>query len=181
MEFLKLFKKIAIIVPFFVLTAAFGQKDIYFNLSELFPLADFSIEKGSNYTIVALNKDGQTDQEIEGFYKFSINGYIEDVKFYRGRAALKSNFSDSPVLYVKHEREGKASLEHLFYSYGSTTVRIPFWTLLIIPILIIVLAIIVKRLIVLILLIGFVLFFVMQGMDLDAFVQLIKDAISKIS
>ena len=174
MRRLKLLVKIAIIVPFLCISTAQAQKDYYFSLSEIFPIQDFQLQKNSQYEIVALNKQGEPDRWIEGIYTFVVNGYIEKINFKSGIAPVKANFEEQAVLYIKHEVEGKSSIQHVFYTFSGNTFRIPFWVFIVIPILFIILAIAIKRIIVLLLIGLFIAFFLVQGLNWDAFVEIWK-------
>ncbi len=170
----KIILNIAIIVPIMFITEAYGQKDYYFNLSEIFPIHDFQLQKNQQYEIVALNKAGEPDRGIEGIYTFVMNGYIEKLNFSKGIAPLKSNFEDYSVLYIKHEVEGKSSIQHVFYTLSGNTFRIPFWTFLLLPILILILAFVIKRMIMLLLIVLFIAFFLVQGLDWNSLVEVFK-------
>ena len=167
---------LAIIIPLMFSSAAFSQgPEFRFNLSDLFPINDFKVSNVNGLRMVAIDKEGNIDQNIEGIYTFVINGYIEKLKFEKGEASISSNFSSSEVFYVKHERELN-TLRHLFYTAGTLTIRIPLWLFILVPVLIVLLAIFIKRILFLLLLVGFVLFFLMQGLDVSAFFNLIKES-----
>lgn len=167
---------ISIIIPLIYSFNASSQSLEYsFNLSEMFPIVDFKLDNSNGLTLQAINKDGNIDSQIEGNYTFVINGFIEKVNFKNGTAKLNSNFSSSEVFYIKHELKSE-TLRHLYYAVNGWTIPIPFWVLLIIPVLFIVLAMFVKRILFLLMLIGFVLFFVLQGLDLGSFFNLLKEA-----
>ncbi len=168
---------LTIIIPLITTFSAYSQQLEYrFNLSEMFPIGDFKLEKSDGIQVVAL-KSGETDPSIEGIYTFVINGYIENINFKNGKAKLSDNFSSSEIFYIKHEKQTE-TLRHLYYSVGTWVVPIPFWLLLIIPITFIVLAMFIKRILFIILLLGFVLFFVLQGLDMGSFYNLIKETIA---
>ena len=169
---------ISIIIPLIYSFSARGQSLEYnFNLSEMFPIVDFQLDNSTGLAIQAIDKDGDVDTQIEGNYTFVINGFIEKVNFNNGVGKLNSNFSSSEVFYIKHELKSN-TLRHLYYAVNGWTIPIPFWVLLIIPVLFIVLAMFVKRILFLLMLIGFVLFFVLQGLDFGAFLNLLKEAMT---
>ncbi len=167
---------LAIIIPLISTGVAFSQGPEYrFNLSELFPITDFKVSNVNGLSIDAIDKEGNIDQNIGGIYTFVINGYIEKLKFEKGSAALSSNFNSSQVFYVKHERELN-TLRHLFYTAGSWTIPIPLWLFILVPVLIIIMAVFIKRLLFMLLFVGFVLFFLTQGLDFTSFINLVKES-----
>lgn len=167
---------LAIIIPLMFSSNAFSQgPEFRFNLSDLFPINDFKVSNVNGLSMVAINKEGNVDQNIEGIYTFVINGYIEKLKFEKGEASISANFNSSEVFYVKHERELN-TLRHLFYTVGTITIRIPLWLFILVPVLIILLAVFIKRILFVLLFAGFVLFFLTQGMDFTSFINLIKES-----
>lgn len=171
---------ISIIIPLIYSFSANSQPLEYtFSLSEMFPIHDFKLENREGLKIQVVNKEGDVDKSIEGIYTFVINGYIENVTFKNGEAALSKNFNSSEIFFIKHEKSSE-TVSHLYYAINGWTIPIPFWLLLIVPIIFIILAMFIKRILFILLLIGFVLFFVLQGMDLSAFINLIKEAIKNI-
>lgn len=171
---------LSIIIPLIYSLNAISQPLEYtFSLSEMFPLSDFRLVKDDAYKIQALNKDGNIEESISGIYTVVINGYIENINFKKGEATLSKNFETSEIFYIKHERSSN-TIRHLFYSFSNWVIPIPFWLLLVIPLLFLVLAMFIKRILFLILIIGFVLFFILQGMDLSSFISLLKESISSL-
>jgi hypothetical protein len=167
---------IAIIIPFINLSNGFAQgPEFRFNLSDLFPIQDFKLSADNGLTIDAIDKNGDIDVNIEGIYTFVVNGYIEKLNFKKGRANLNSNFNKSEVFYIKHERQLN-TLRHLYYSIAGFAIKIPLWLFILIPVLIILFAVFVKRLLFFLLLIGFILFFITQGLDISAFINLVKES-----
>ncbi len=171
---------ISIIIPLIYSFSANSQPLEYtFNLSEMFPVHDFRLENSDGLKIQSINKDGDIDKSIEGIYTFVINGYIEKIKFKNGEAPLSDNFNSSEIFYIKHEKSSE-TVRHLYYAINGWTIPIPFWLLIIIPVMFIILAMFIKRILFIILLIGFILFFVLQGMDVSSFINLIKEAVSHL-
>lgn len=172
---------IAIIIPLFGISSAFSQGPEYtFNLSDMFPIHDFELGNENGLVVRAIDKEGNTDTNIEGIYTFVINGYIEKVKFSKGLAPISSNFNSSEVFYLKHERQLN-TLRHLFYTVGSWTIMIPLWVFILVPVLILLLAMFIKRLLFLLIFVAFVVFFLMQGLDFSTFINLIKDALQNFA
>lgn len=172
---------LAIIIPLIGISSAFSQGPEYtFNLSDMFPIQDFELGSENGLVVKAIDKDGNIDTNIEGIYTFVINGYIEKIKFSKGVATISSNFQSSEVFYVKHERQLN-TLRHLFYSIGTWTILIPLWLFLLVPVLILLLAMFIKRILFLLIFVAFVVFFLMQGLDVSTFINLIKDALQNFA
>lgn len=170
---------IAIIIPFLVSLDVQAQKDIYINLSDIFPLNDFELGNESGLKLKALTADGKVDKTLEGKYKFVINGYIEKLDFKNGVATIPSNVSESSILYIKHEKSSGV-VQHLYYQIAGFVVQIPFYILWLIPLIIIALALIIKRIIMMFLVIGVIVFFIAQGLALSDYIALIQESIMNI-
>lgn len=166
---------IAIIIPIIGYTDVHSQALEYrINLSDIFPLHDFELDKSKGLSVVALNEKGEVDANIEGIYTFVINGYIEKVKFNKGIASISKNFEGSNVFYVKHEREIN-TLRHLYYSIDSFAIRIPLWLFILIPVVLLLFAMFIKRILFILLFVGFISFFLLQGLNWGALISLIKE------
>lgn len=172
-------KIIAIIIPFLFSTDLYAQKEIYINLSDIFPLNDFQLTNESGLKVQTIQKNGEIDKSIEGKYKFVINGYIEKLDFTNGEAFLPSNISNSAVLYIKHEKSTE-TIQHLYYQIGGFVLEIPFYVLWVLPLLIIIIALVIKRIIMLFLIIAVIVFFVAQGLGLSDYFELIKESLLKL-
>lgn len=171
-----IFRIIAIIIPFLVSTELHAQKEIYINLSDIFPLNDFELKSETGLKVQALQKNGMIDKSIEGKYKFIINGYIEKLDFSNGIASVPANVSESAVLYIKHEKSTE-TVHHLYYQIAGLVIEIPFYILWVLPLLIIVVALVIKRIILLFLIIVVIVFFIAQGLGLSDYFELIKESI----
>lgn len=166
---------IAIIIPLLGYADVHSQSMEYrFNLSDLFPIQDFKLEKTNGLTVVATNEKGEIDTKIEGIYTFVVNGFIEKVNFKKGYGSLNNKFEDSNVFYVKHERSTN-TLRHLYYSINSFAIRIPLWLFILVPVLFLLFALFIKRILFILLFIGFVTFFLVQGLDISSLISLIKE------
>ena len=67
------------LITFFITIQLQAQQTVYFNLSELFPIQDFSLTRlthngQTQLKIIAELKDANIDKSIEGKYEFVING-----------------------------------------------------------------------------------------------------------
>lgn len=167
---------IAIIIPFLVSLNAQAQKEVFINLSDIFPLHDFELSNENSLKVLALSKNGTIDKSIEGKYKFVINGYIEKIDFINGEATIPANVAESSILYLKHEKS-TGEIHHLYYQVAGYVFQIPFYILWLIPLIIIALALIIKRIILMFLVIGVIVFFVAQGLALSDYFSLIQESI----
>jgi hypothetical protein len=175
----KFIRILAIIIPFLFTSELYAQKEVYINLSDIFPLNDFKLSNEGSLKVQSLLKNGQIDESIEGKYKFVINGYIEKLDFKNGEASLPTNISESSVLYIKHEKSTE-TVQHLYYQIAGFVFEIPFYILWLLPLLIIIIALVIKRIIMLFLIIAVIVFFVAQGLGLSDYFELIKESILKL-
>ncbi len=170
---------LAIIIPFLFSTEIYAQKEIYINLSDIFPLNDFKLSNENGLKVQTIQKNGQIDKSIEGKYKFVINGFIEKLDFTNGQASLPANVAESSILYIKHEKSTE-TVHHIFYQIAGFVIEIPFYVLWLLPLLIIIIALVIKRIIMLFLIIAVIVFFVAQGLDLSDYFILIKESLLQL-
>ncbi len=167
---------LAIIIPLCIANNSIAQRTVYINLSDIFPIQDFTLVQADELEIHALTKEGKIDVDIEGNYKFVINGYIEKLDFKNGKAILPGKIVENSILFIKHEQKAD-TIQHLFYSISDWVIPIPFWILWVIPLLIIVIVFIVKRFIYLFLILLVLMFFIGQGLNLRDYFSIILDSI----
>lgn len=172
-------KILIFLITFFSSVQLQAQQTVYFNLSELFPIQDFTLtrqidEGQTKLTIIAEQKDATIDKSIEGKYEFVINGFVEKINFKNGAARLPDEMN-SNVLFIKHETSNTANY-HLYYILAGFVIPIPLWLLIVIPIAIVIIALVIKRILMVLLILFFVLFFMTQGIDFSSFVNLMTSA-----
>ncbi|OCX52904.1 hypothetical protein BEL04_00835 [Mucilaginibacter sp. PPCGB 2223] len=101
--------------------------------------------------IVATDTAGTIQENISGLFKFTINGFDEDLNFENGTAFYHHKLDKSSFIFLKHSNE-KGSNSALYYVYKRDTSLSPIhisWIILIaIPIILVLLAYMFKRFII---------------------------------
>lgn len=101
--------------------------------------------------VVATDTAGVIQENINGIFKFTINGFDENLTFENGTAFYHHKLDKSSFIYIKHNNE-TGSNSTLYYVYKQDTKLTPIhisWIILIaIPVILILLAYMFKRFII---------------------------------
>jgi len=101
--------------------------------------------------VVATDTAGVIQEHINGIFKFTINGFDENLTFENGTAFYHHKLDKSSFIYIKHNNE-TGSNSTLYYVYKQDTKLTPIhisWIILIaIPVILILLAYMFKRFII---------------------------------
>ncbi len=132
--------------------------------------------------IVATDSLGTIQENINGQFNFTINGFEDTLRFDKGTAFYRHKISKSSFIYAKHENEsGTHSI--LYYIYKSQDTLRPFhisWVLLLaIPCGLFLLAYMFKRFIIIAIIIFgiFVYFNYHNGLSIPTFFESIIDGL----
>lgn len=135
--------------------------------------------------VVATDSAGTVQENINGLFRFTINGFQEELKFENGTAFYHHKLEKSSFLYLKHKDE-YASHANLFYIYKHDSKLDPYkisWKVLIaIPIILLLLGYMFKRFII----IAIVIFCIFSyfnyhgGMSLSTFFETIFDGLKHV-
>ncbi len=101
--------------------------------------------------IIATDTAGVTQEQVNGVFKFTINGFEEDLTFDHGTAFYRHKLNKSSFIYLKHQNDfGTHST--LFYVYKSdsklTPIHISGVVLIAIPLMLILLGYLFKKFII---------------------------------
>lgn len=151
-------------------------------------ITDFTVreseQESETIELVALDASGNRQEDLDGAFPFSVNGFETELKFRDGGAFFPREVASSTFLYLKHN-EGGHSAARLFYVYrglaGSFTVfHIPLALLVIIPVALILLGMFFRRLIILMLLLlaAFFYFNSSKGLSPGSFFDAAKEWIN---
>ncbi|WP_448698006.1 hypothetical protein ACFGVR_14390 [Mucilaginibacter sp. AW1-3] len=101
--------------------------------------------------VVATDTAGVIQENVDGVFKFTINGFDEDLSFANGTAFYHHKLDKSSFIYLKHSNE-KGSNSMLFYVYKQDTKLTPVhisWIILVaIPLILVLLGYMFKRFII---------------------------------
>ncbi len=135
--------------------------------------------------VVACDTAGNTLENINGLFNFTVNGFSEELNFQNGIAFYHHKLEKSSFLYLKH-RDDAGSHARLYYIYKHDSKLEPYsisWKLLVaIPLILILLGYMFKRFII----IAVVIFCIFSyfnyhgGMSLGTFFETIFDGLKHV-
>lgn len=126
--------------------------------------------------IIAVDSTEKTNENINGTYKFSINGFTQDLQFHDGIGVPDDKIESSTFVFFKHKNQEK-SKGRLFYVYksekGLSTFAISGLMFLIIPGVILLIAYAFKKLLVtaMVLAVAFFFFNHSQGLNISSIIE----------
>ena len=138
-------------------------------------------------SLVATDSLNNTQDNVNGDFVFTINGFEDTLKFTSGVAFYKHKIDRSTFLYARHvDENGGPTLSSLYYVYKSESKLVPIhisWMwLLIIPLGLVLLAYMFKRFIIIAIVIFciFVYFNYHNNLSIPIFFQSIFDGLKRI-
>ena len=155
-------------------------------LADAVGISHFTIKNNpfaqNEVAIVATDTANNIQENVNGIFSFSINGFQEILHFEKGTAFYRHRLEKSTFLYVKHEDE-KGTQSALYYVYKGDHELSPIhisWVILIaIPIILILIGYMFRKLIILavIILIIFIYFNYHHGLGVGTFFDSIIDGL----
>ncbi|WP_158826413.1 hypothetical protein [Mucilaginibacter lacusdianchii] len=132
--------------------------------------------------IVAVDTAGTIQENVNGRFSFSINGFDSELNFQNGTAFYRHKMEKSAFMYVKHTNDnGSHAMLYYVYKHGEklSPWKINWKWLLFIPLAIVFIGYLFKRFIVIaaVVLILFLYFNHHNGLNLSTFFQSIFDGI----
>lgn len=135
--------------------------------------------------IVATDSAGTVQENINGLFNFTINGFQEELKFENGTAFYHHKLDKSSFLYLKH-KDDFSSHANLFYIFKHDAKLDPYkisWKVLVaVPIILILLGYVFKRFLIIavVLFLFFSYFNYHGGMSLSTFFETIFDGLKHV-
>jgi hypothetical protein len=162
-----------------------------FALADTSPIKHFNIAENpyeqNQVSVVVTDSLNNTQDNLNGDYVFTINGFEDTLKFTSGVAFYKHKIDKSTFLYARHvDENGGATLSSLYYVYKSESKLVPIhisWMwLLIIPLSLVLLAYLFKRFIIIavVIFIIFAYFNYHNNLSIPIFFQSIFDGLKHI-
>lgn len=131
---------------------------------------------------VAVDAAGTIQENVNGIFSFTINGFTEELKFDKGTAFYRHKIEKSSFVYSRHQNdEGTHSM--LYYIYKSDSklspIKISWVVLIAIPIILILIGYMFKRLIIIAIVVFciFLYFNHSSGLSIPTFFQSIIDGL----
>jgi len=135
--------------------------------------------------VVATDTAGVIQEGVNGTFKFSINGFDEDLDFKNGTAFYRRKLDKSSFIYVKHTNDAGSS-STLYYVYRQqnklSPIRISWIILIAIPCMLILLGYLFRKFIIIavILFCVFLYFNHSSGLSIPTFFETVIDGIRHI-
>jgi hypothetical protein len=132
--------------------------------------------------VVATDTAGVIQEGINGTFKFSINGFDEDLDFKNGTAFYRRKLEKSSFIYIKHTNDmGSSSTLYYVYRQESklTPIRISWVILIAIPCILILIGYMFRKLIIIavVLFCIFLYFNHSNGLSIPTFFETVFDGI----
>lgn len=144
-----------------------------------------SLLKNSKLAIIAADSLDVPLEKINGTYTFSVSGFTQELTFNNGVAILPLPIDKSTFVYIKHQNDA-GTHSKLIYVYKKDGDLSPFTIsrifLIIVPLIIIILAFAFKRFmyVALILLIIWLIFSYMNGLNVSTFFETTFDYLKNL-
>jgi hypothetical protein len=106
----------------------------------------------SEIAVVATDSAGTVQQNVEGVFAFTINGFQEQMRFEKGTAFYRHKLDKSAFFYVKHlNNDGMHSMLYYIYKQDGKLrpIHVSWMLLVIIPLALVLLGYMFKRFIIL--------------------------------
>lgn len=135
--------------------------------------------------VVATDTAGVIQEGVNGTFKFSINGFDEDLDFKNGTAFYRRKLDKSSFIYIKHTNDAGSS-STLYYVYRQqnklSPIRISWIILIAIPCMLILLGYLFRKFIIIavILFCVFLYFNHSNGLSIPTFFETVIDGIRHI-
>lgn len=145
-------------------------------------ITDFEVRenllKNGKLAVIAVDAEGTPQEQINGVYQFSMNGFQQELRFHDGVGIAPQPIESSIFVFIKHRNE-VGSNGKLYYvlknDQGLRPIYIPWYTLILVPLLVLLVAYVFKRLLILavFLLIGLFIYNYSKGLNLERFLDTI--------
>ncbi|MDP3470103.1 MAG: hypothetical protein Q8S11_17305 [Daejeonella sp.] len=144
-----------------------------------------NLYKNNQLAIIAADKDEKPIENLSGTFKFSINGFEQELKFNNGAAVVAQPISKSTFIYVRHENESgnQGKLYYVIKKYDMINpIKISWMVLVLVPALIILLAMMFRKFIIIAGILLLVLFYFnsSNGLEISTFFDTIYDGLKNL-
>lgn len=138
-----------------------------------------NLSQNGKLAIIATDSLEKTNNQVNGDYKFTINGFQQDLRFTDGVAVTSNPIESSTFVFFKH-KSGSKEIGKLFFlrvtEKGISPYKISGFLLIVVPLLVLFIAYKLKRFLITLLIIALVYFYLNYSKGLDV-KQLIESTI----
>lgn len=141
--------------------------------------------KNNKIAIIAADDNEKPIEHLNGTFQFSINGFLQELKFNDGVAVAPQPIDRSTFLYLRHENE-TGTHGKLYYIYKKDDNLRPFkinWLILVlVPLIIVILGTMFRRFIIIggIILLVLFIFNSQNGLKLSTFFDTVMDGLKSL-
>ncbi len=144
-----------------------------------------NLYKNNQLAIIAADTEEKPIENLSGTFKFSINGFEQELKFNNGAAVVPQPISKSTFIYIRHENESgnQGKLYYVIKKYDIINpIKISWLVLLLVPALIILLAMMFRKFIIIagILLVVLFYFNTSNGLKISTFFDTVFDGLKNL-
>jgi len=144
-----------------------------------------NLYKNNQLAIIAADQDEKPLENLNGTFKFSINGFEQELKFNNGAAVVPQPISKSTFIYIRHENESgnHGKLYYVIRKYDMLNpIKISWMVLVLVPAIIILLAMMFRKFIIIagILLIVMFYFNTSNGLKISTFFDTVFDGLKNL-
>lgn len=172
-------KKILFTCCLFLISAGFA-------LADTITIKQFIVKENpfakDEIAVVAVDTGKNIEENVNGIFTFTINGFVEELKFEKGTAFYRHKLEKSSFIFARHKNdEGTKSMLYYVYRHDSklTPVKISWILLIAIPLGLVFIAYLFKRFIIIALIIFciFLYFNYHNGLSIPTFFQSVIDGL----
>jgi hypothetical protein len=144
-----------------------------------------NLYKNNQLAIIAADQDEKPIENLNGTFKFSINGFEQELKFNNGAAVVPQPISKSTFIYIRHENESgnHGKLYYVIRKYDMLNpIKISWMVLVLVPAIIVLLAMMFRKFIIIagILLIVMFYFNTSNGLKISTFFDTVFDGLKNL-
>jgi len=144
-----------------------------------------NLYKNNQLAIIAADSEEKPIEDLSGTFKFSINGFEQELKFNNGAAVVPQPISKSTFIYIRHENEAgnQGKLYYVIKKYDMLNpIKISWLVLVLVPALIILIAMMFRKFILIagILLIVLFYFNTSNGLKISTFFDTVYDGLKNL-
>ena len=172
-------KKILFVLVLFILSAGVAMADTV-------SIKNFTIKENpfaqQEIAIVATDTAGRIQENVNGRFAFTINGFENELTFQSGTAFYRHKVQKSAFMYIKHKNEsGTHSTLYYIYKHGDklSPLHVSWVWLVAIPLIIVFAGYLFKRFIIIavVVLVIFIYFNHSKGLSIPTFFESIFDGL----
>jgi hypothetical protein len=144
-----------------------------------------NLYKNNQLAVIAADGEENPIENLNGTFRFSINGFEQELKFNNGAAIIAQPISKSTFIYIRHENEAgnQGKLYYVIRKFDMINpIKISWMILVIIPVLIILLAMMFRKFIIIAAIFLLIMFYFnsSNGLKISIFFDTVFDGLKNL-